>query len=199
MCRRARLSGPVTGKPSQTSAGGPRLPQRTRPAPDDSARQLQGTIRSLPASRDSASVGRDSWSRGGDHVHGCAVGGLFHHDEGFQYQSGRPRFLRAMGIPLARGPRAERTGRCGEPAGSSHQRESSPPVLPGSESAGPTPRCFRYRQSGRRRSGRRTLSKPSPACEPMVYVPVFGPGSYALRTAGDPRAMAGFVRRALHE
>jgi predicted permease len=42
----------------------------------------------------------------------------------------------------------------------------------------------------------RSLRQPA---EPMVYVPEFGPGSYALRTAGDPRAMAGFVRRALHE
>ena len=42
----------------------------------------------------------------------------------------------------------------------------------------------------------RSLRQPA---EPMVYVPEFGPGSYALRTAGDPRAMAGFVRRAVHE
>lgn len=35
--------------------------------------------------------------------------------------------------------------------------------------------------------------------EAMVYEAAFGPGSYALRTAGDPRAIAGFVRRELHE
>jgi predicted permease len=35
--------------------------------------------------------------------------------------------------------------------------------------------------------------------EPMVYVPSFAPGSYAMRTKGDPRAIAGFVRRQLRE
>ena len=40
----------------------------------------------------------------------------------------------------------------------------------------------------------RSLRQPA---ESMVYEPVFTPGSYALRTAGDPRAMAGFVRREL--
>jgi ABC-type antimicrobial peptide transport system permease subunit len=33
----------------------------------------------------------------------------------------------------------------------------------------------------------------------MVYQPGFEPGSYALRTAGDPRALAGFVRRELRD
>jgi predicted permease len=42
----------------------------------------------------------------------------------------------------------------------------------------------------------RSLRQPA---EPMVYEPVFGPGSYALRTAGDPRALAGFVRRELRD
>jgi len=42
----------------------------------------------------------------------------------------------------------------------------------------------------------RSLRQPA---EAMVYEPDFGPGSYALRTSGDPRALAGFVRRALHE
>jgi predicted permease len=35
--------------------------------------------------------------------------------------------------------------------------------------------------------------------EPMVYVPLFTPGSYAIRTKGDPRAIAGFVRRQLRD
>src|SRR5262249_14446265 len=42
----------------------------------------------------------------------------------------------------------------------------------------------------------RSLRQPA---EPMVYEPEFGPGSYALRTAGDPRALAGFVRRELRD
>jgi predicted permease len=42
----------------------------------------------------------------------------------------------------------------------------------------------------------RSLRQPA---EPMVYEPEFGPGSYALRTAGDPRALAGFVRRDLRD
>ena len=42
----------------------------------------------------------------------------------------------------------------------------------------------------------RSLRQPA---EPMVYEPEFGPGSYALRTAGDPRAPAGFVRRELRD
>jgi predicted permease len=37
------------------------------------------------------------------------------------------------------------------------------------------------------------------SAEPMVYEPVFSPGSYALRTTGDPRALAGFVRRELRD
>jgi predicted permease len=35
--------------------------------------------------------------------------------------------------------------------------------------------------------------------EPMAYRPQFGPGAYAIRTAGDPRAIAGFARAALHD
>jgi predicted permease len=42
----------------------------------------------------------------------------------------------------------------------------------------------------------RSLRQPA---EAMVYEPEFGPGSYAIRTAGDPRALAGFVRRELRE
>jgi predicted permease len=42
----------------------------------------------------------------------------------------------------------------------------------------------------------RSLRQPA---EPMVYEPEFGPGSYALRTTGDPRALAGFVRRELRD
>jgi predicted permease len=42
----------------------------------------------------------------------------------------------------------------------------------------------------------RSLRQPA---EAMVYEPEFGPGSYALRTAGDPRALAGLVRRELHD
>ena len=42
----------------------------------------------------------------------------------------------------------------------------------------------------------RSLRQPA---EPMVYEPEFGPGSYALRTAGDPKALAGFVRHELRE
>jgi predicted permease len=42
----------------------------------------------------------------------------------------------------------------------------------------------------------RSLRQPA---EPMVYEPVFAPGSYALRTTGDPRALAGFVRRELRD
>jgi predicted permease len=42
----------------------------------------------------------------------------------------------------------------------------------------------------------RSLRQPA---EPMVYEPEFGPGSYALRTAGDPRALAGFVRHELRD
>ncbi|HKD05472.1 MAG TPA: ABC transporter permease [Bryobacteraceae bacterium] len=42
----------------------------------------------------------------------------------------------------------------------------------------------------------RSLRQPA---EPMVYVPEFGPGSYAIRTAGDPRALAGSVRRELRD
>ncbi len=42
----------------------------------------------------------------------------------------------------------------------------------------------------------RSLRQPA---EPMVYEPEFGPGSYAIRTAGDPRALAGFVRRELRD
>jgi len=42
----------------------------------------------------------------------------------------------------------------------------------------------------------RSLRQPA---EAMVYEPVFGPGSYALRTVGDPRALAGLVRRELRD
>jgi predicted permease len=42
----------------------------------------------------------------------------------------------------------------------------------------------------------RSLRQPP---EPMVYEPVFAPGSYAIRTAGDPRALTGSVRRELHD
>jgi predicted lysophospholipase L1 biosynthesis ABC-type transport system permease subunit len=35
--------------------------------------------------------------------------------------------------------------------------------------------------------------------EPMVYQPAFGAGSYAIRTRGDPRMLAGAVRRELRE
>jgi len=35
--------------------------------------------------------------------------------------------------------------------------------------------------------------------EPMVYQPAFGTGSYAIRTRGDPRMLAGAVRRELRE
>jgi predicted permease len=42
----------------------------------------------------------------------------------------------------------------------------------------------------------RSLRQPA---EAMVYKPVFSPDSYALRTAGNPRALAGFVRRELRD
>jgi predicted permease len=42
----------------------------------------------------------------------------------------------------------------------------------------------------------RSLRQPA---EAMVYEPEFGPGGYAIRTAGDPRALAGFVRRELRD
>ena len=42
----------------------------------------------------------------------------------------------------------------------------------------------------------RSLRQPA---EAMVYEPEFGPGSYAIRTAGDPRALAGSVRRELRD
>jgi predicted permease len=42
----------------------------------------------------------------------------------------------------------------------------------------------------------RSLRQPA---EPMVYEPVYAPGSYALRTTGDPRALGGFVRRELRD
>jgi len=42
----------------------------------------------------------------------------------------------------------------------------------------------------------RSLRQPA---EPMVYEPHFGPGSYAIRTTGEPRALAGYVRRELRD
>ena len=42
----------------------------------------------------------------------------------------------------------------------------------------------------------RSLRQPA---EAMVYEPDYTPGSYALRTLGDPRALAGFVRRELRD
>jgi len=35
--------------------------------------------------------------------------------------------------------------------------------------------------------------------EPMVYEPEFGPGSYGLRTTGDPQAISGYVRSELRD
>src|SRR5262249_40040257 len=37
------------------------------------------------------------------------------------------------------------------------------------------------------------------SAEPMVYEPDFSPGQYALRTAADPGALAGFVKHELRD
>jgi predicted permease len=42
----------------------------------------------------------------------------------------------------------------------------------------------------------RSLRQPA---EPMVYEPEFGPGSYAIRTTGDPQALSGYVRSELRD
>ena len=42
----------------------------------------------------------------------------------------------------------------------------------------------------------RSLRQPA---EPMVYEPDFSPGSYAIRTAGNPLALAGYARRELRD